>query len=83
MGRTLRGAGRIGPRRVGGLWMGTKPEEDSMGDGALEVSLEELREFVEGGRLEARARPEFKERLRERLWTLVRERARRWRGTRS
>ena len=61
---------------------GSDAEEDSMGDGAMEVSLEELREFLEGGRLPVRARPEFKEGLRERLWSLVRERTRRWRGNR-
>ena len=83
MSWTLRGAGRFGPRGVGGLWMGTKPDEDSMAEGVLEVTLEELEEFLDGGRLENQARPGFKESLRERLWSLVQERRRRWRGTRS
>jgi len=80
---TLRGAGRFGPRGVGGLWMGTKPDEDRMAEGAVEVTLEELEEFLDGGRLEVQARPGFKESLRERLWLLLQERRRRWRGTQS
>ena len=63
--------------------MGTKPDEDSMPEGALEVTLEELEEFLDGGRLEVQARPGFKESLRERLWSLIQERRRRWRETRS
>ena len=83
MGFSRRRAGRFGPRGVGGLWMGTKPDEDSMAEGALEVTLEELEEFLDGGRLEVKARPGFKESLREKLWSLVEERRRRWRGTQS
>ena len=83
MGFLRRGAGRFGPRGVGGLWMGTKSDEDSMAEGALEVTLEELEEFMDGGRLEVQARPGFKESLRERLWSLLQQRKRRWRGTQS
>jgi hypothetical protein len=54
-----------------------------MGDGGMEVTLEELREFLEAGRMDVQARPEFKESLRERLWSLLRERRRRWHGPRS
>jgi len=79
MGWSFRGAGLFGPWRVGGLWMGTKRDEDSMAEGALEVTLEELEEFLEGGRQGTQARPEFREGLRERLWALVQERRRRWR----
>ncbi len=46
----------------------------SMEDGVMEFSLEELREFLEGDRLGARADPEFKERLRRKLWELVQAR---------
>ena len=60
--------------------MSSKPDEDPMTDAALEVTLEELEEFLEADRLDVRARPEFKERLREKLWALVLERRRRWRG---
>ena len=63
--------------------MGTKPDEDSMAEGALEVTLEELEEFLDGGRLEVQARPGFKESLRERLWSLLQERRRRWRRPQS
>ena len=83
MGWSIRRAGLFGPRGVGGLWMGTKPDEDSMAEGALEVTLEELEEFLEGDRLEVQARPEFKASLREKLWLLVQERRRRWRGPHS
>ena len=80
MGWSIRRAGLFGPRGVGGLWMGTKREEDSMAEGALEVTLEELEEFLDGGRRGVQARPEFKESLREKLWALLQERRRRWRG---
>jgi hypothetical protein len=43
-------------------------------EGALEVSMDELREFLEGDRLDVRADPEFKEQLRRKLWDMVRER---------
>lgn len=79
MGWSLRGAGLFGPRGVGGHAMGTKREEDSMAEGALEVTMEELKEFLDGSRRGVQARPEFKEGLRERLWTLVQEGRRRWR----
>ncbi len=83
MRRTFRRAGLKGPRGVGGLWMGSKPDEDSMSEGALEVTLEELEEFLDGGALEVQARPGFKESLRGRLWSLLQERTRRWRGPES
>jgi hypothetical protein len=63
--------------------MGTKPDEDSMSEGALEVTLEELEEFLDGGRLEVQVRPGFKERLRGRLWSMLQQRTRRWRGHQS
>lgn len=46
----------------------------SMEDGVMEFSLEELREFLEGDLLDVRADPEFKERLRRKLWELVQAR---------
>jgi uncharacterized protein YaiE (UPF0345 family) len=63
--------------------MDAKPEKDTAVEGALEVTLEELQEFLDGDRHDVRARPEFKERLRERLWELVQQQRRRWRGERS
>lgn len=83
MGGIFRRAGRKGSRGVGGLWMEIKPDEDSMSEGALEVTLEELEEFLDGGQLEVQARPGFKESLRGRLWSLLQQRARRWRGPES
>ncbi len=83
MGRRIGGAGRFGPRRVGGVATGAKPENDATSDGSVEVTLEELEEFLDAGRHGVRARPEFKERLREKLWGLVQEQRRRWRGDRS
>jgi hypothetical protein len=41
---------------------------------AMEFTVEELREFLEGDVLNVRADPEFKERLRRTLWDMVRAR---------
>jgi hypothetical protein len=60
--------------------MGVEKAKDAATEGSLEVTLEELGEFLAADRLEVRARPEFKERLREKLWDFVRDRGRRWRG---
>lgn len=40
----------------------------------MEVSMEELREFLEGDLVGVHVDPEFKERLRRKLWDLVRAR---------
>jgi hypothetical protein len=45
-----------------------------MNEGALEFTIEELREFLEGDLLDVHADPEFKERLRRMLWDMVRAR---------
>ena len=45
-----------------------------MDDGATGITMEELREFLEGDLLDVRADPDFKERLRRELWDLVRAR---------
>jgi len=42
-----------------------------MDDAALEISSEELREFLDADRLVVRADPAFKERLRRKLWAIV------------
>ncbi len=42
---------------------------------ATDVTLEELREFLEADRLDVRADPRFKERLRRKLWEIVRLRS--------
>jgi hypothetical protein len=57
--------------------MGRERETGRMEEGAMEFTLEELREFLEGDRLDVRADPEFKERLRRRLWEMVRARTQR------
>jgi len=41
----------------------------------MDFTLDELREFLEADLVEVRADPEFKERLRRRLWDLVRDRS--------
>jgi hypothetical protein len=43
------------------------------------VTLEELQEFLDADQHGADARPEFKERLREKLWELIQAQRRRWR----
>ena len=45
-------------------------DEDVLAD----VSIDELREFLEADLFESSADPAFKERLRERLWALVQDR---------
>ena len=45
-----------------------------MNEDAMEFTVEELREFLEGDELNVRANPEFKERLRRTLWEMVRAR---------
>ena len=62
---------------------GAKPEEGAHVEGTLDVTLEELQEFLDGDRHGVSARPEFKESLREKLWELVQAQRRRWRGERS
>ena len=47
-------------------------EKHDMNDGTSEVTMEELREFMEGDALDVPANPEFKERLRKNLWEMVR-----------
>ncbi len=47
-------------------------ERRGMEDGANEVTMEELKEFLEGDVLEVPADPKFKERLRQHLWEMVR-----------
>ena len=42
-----------------------------MDDAALEITSEELREFLDADRLVVRADPAFKERLRRKLWAIV------------
>lgn len=48
-----------------------------MDDALVEVTADELREFLEADTLGVRADPAFKERLRRELWEIVRSRARR------
>ena len=45
-----------------------------MENGAMEFSMDELRDFLEGDLLDVRADPVFKEGLRRKLWELMRAR---------
>ena len=60
--------------------IGAKREDAALDDSLMDFTLDELREFLEADLVEVRADPEFKERLRRRLWELVRDRSDR-RGT--
>lgn len=52
--------------------MGVKREEEVMDDSvALDFTMEELREFLEADLLDVPVDPEFKERLRRKLWEMV------------
>lgn len=56
------------------LWgggMGTKQDDRTFEDRLSDVTLDELREFLEADGMDVKADPEFKERLRKRLWDLV------------
>jgi hypothetical protein len=52
-----------------------KLEGAALDDSLMDFSLDELREFLEADLVEVRADPELKERLRRRLWNLVRDRS--------
>jgi ribosomal protein L21E len=54
--------------------MGGERGKQIMDEGAMDFSMEELQEFLEGDRVDVRADPAFKERLRRKLWDMVRER---------
>jgi hypothetical protein len=47
-----------------------------MDDALVDVTADELREFLEADSLDVRADPAFKERLRRQLWEIVQSRAR-------
>jgi hypothetical protein len=51
--------------------MSTKREDAAVDDGFMDFTMDELREFLEADLIDVRADPEFKERLRRRLWDLV------------
>ena len=51
-------------------------EDEMMDDALVEVTADELREFLEADALDVRADPTFKERLRRQLWEIVRSRVR-------
>jgi hypothetical protein len=50
---------------------GVKREDAAMDDSLMDFTLDEIREFLEADLVDVRADPEFKERLRRRLWDLV------------
>lgn len=55
--------------------MGGDRGRQIMDEGAVDFTMDELREFLEGDRLDVRADPVFKERLRRKLWDMVLQRA--------
>ncbi len=65
---------RVGVRSGGGLERSQADAQggaDAMDESWMDYTLDELREFLEADALEVRADPEFKERLRRKLWDLV------------
>lgn len=52
--------------------MSAKSERPGMDDAAMEFTIDELREFLEADARGVHADPGFKERLRRRLWEMVR-----------
>lgn len=51
-----------------------KPMQEANEQMSAEFSDDELQEFLEGDRLDVKADPAFKERLRRKLWEIVRSR---------
>ena len=51
-----------------------REERRTMDEGAMEFTMDELREFLEGDLRDVRADPEFKEKLRRKLWEMVTDR---------
>ncbi len=72
---------RLGPRkqrRQGRRHAAETERDQAMTDDVMtEFTVEELREFLQGDLLDVPVDPEFKERLKRRLWELVKEQARR------
>ena len=52
--------------------MTAKPQEPPMDEGSMDFTMDELREFLEADVRDVKADPDFKERLRRRLWEIVR-----------
>lgn len=58
--------------RGGGMSeMSVKREDAAMDDSLMNFTMDELREFLEADLIDVRADPEFKERLRRKLWDMV------------
>ena len=53
---------------------GGKPDSEAMDEVAMEATLEELREFLDADQFPVSADPDFRERLRHKLWELVQAR---------
>ena len=51
--------------------MATKHDDTTFEDALSDVTLDELREFLEADIMDVKADPAFKERLRKKLWDLV------------
>ena len=51
-----------------------------MDETSMEFTMDELKEFLEGDSLDVGADPEFKERLRRKLWEMMRTRLRESKG---
>jgi hypothetical protein len=52
--------------------MTAKPQEPPMDEESMDFTMDELREFLEADVRGVQADPGFKERLRRRLWEIVR-----------
>jgi hypothetical protein len=51
---------------------GSEWERRLLDEGAMDFSPEELRDFLDSDLVDVEADPEFKERLRQKLWKMVR-----------
>lgn len=66
---------RHGAQRWGGEMGGAKVYDAILDEDLTDVSLDELREFIEADVLDVKADPEFKEELRKKLWELLQARS--------
>jgi hypothetical protein len=51
--------------------MSIKRNDEVTDESAMDFTMDELREFLEADLLDVQADPEFKERLRKRLWAML------------
>ncbi len=70
-------------RRESPSGVDTEQDQRMTEEASMDLSVEELREFLQADLLDVPVDPKFKERLKRKLWELVQEQARRRPRTKS